>query len=371
MAAIVEDCISLIVCNIPVVVTSLLAMQRSRRRANATHGPSGVQFATWHGRSTAYGESAVGAGVGATTTTGWMDHFRWERDISEDSGETDVGIPTVRSISDRKDSAVEVQLSDTSVGDAGKGGGSALGHDVSDADDSSRRTKVTWQDRLKAKVPESADAATIAQDWLSAFSESLNAQQDVQAAKNLFLAESYWRDILALTSDIRSLKGWESIRALLDSRGSHLASLHLLQAPHNRPVIDSPFPDLSYVQFTFEFETPIGRGSGIGRLVPGADEKWRAFTIFTCLDALKNYEEKVGVNRSTTPILEPWEALRQGQADFTDEQPQALVIGGGQAGLEIAARLKHLDVPTLVIERTARIGDSVWRSGLLESMTIF
>ncbi|KAF5380611.1 hypothetical protein D9615_004633 [Tricholomella constricta] len=215
-------------------------------------------------------------------------------------------------------------------------------------------------DRLNAKVSESASAAAIAQDWLSAFSES-NAHQNTDAAEGLFLADSYWRDILALTSDIRSLEGWRNIRALLDSRRSHLSSLRLLQDPHNLPVIDSPFPDLTYLQFTFEFETPIGQGSGIGRLVPGADEKWRAFTIFTCLDSLRDHVEKVGVNRSTTPIIEPWEALRNRQVDFIDEHPQVLIIGGGQGGLEVAARLKQLDVPTLVIERNARIGDS-WRN---------
>ena len=37
-----------------------------------------------------------------------------------------------------------------------------------------------------------------------------------------------------------------------------------------------------------------------------------------------------------------------------------LVVGGGQAGLCIAARLKQLDVDTLVVDRMARIGDN-WR----------
>ena len=37
-----------------------------------------------------------------------------------------------------------------------------------------------------------------------------------------------------------------------------------------------------------------------------------------------------------------------------------LVIGGGQAGLSIAARLKQLQVDTLIVDREARIGDN-WR----------
>jgi len=38
-----------------------------------------------------------------------------------------------------------------------------------------------------------------------------------------------------------------------------------------------------------------------------------------------------------------------------------LIVGGGQAGLSIAARLKQLQVDTLIVDREQRIGDN-WRS---------
>jgi len=44
--------------------------------------------------------------------------------------------------------------------------------------------------------------------------------------------------------------------------------------------------------------------------------------------------------------------------EFADEEPHALVVGGG---VHVTARLKHLVVPTLVVERNARIGDN-WRN---------
>ncbi|KAG6920255.1 hypothetical protein DXG01_005024 [Tephrocybe rancida] len=212
--------------------------------------------------------------------------------------------------------------------------------------------------RLGASVPASANAATIAREWLSALSKTI-AEQDVDAAEALFLADSYWRDILALTSDINSLEGWVNIKALLESRRSHLSSLRLLEESHNAPAIDTLFPDLVILLFAFEFDAPIGRGSGIGRLVPGADGQWRAFTIFTCLDSLNDHVEKVGTNRNGRPFLDPWEASRKREIDFVDRDPQVLIVGAGQAGLEIAARLKQLEVPTLVLERLPRIGDTV------------
>lgn len=37
-----------------------------------------------------------------------------------------------------------------------------------------------------------------------------------------------------------------------------------------------------------------------------------------------------------------------------------VVVGGAHSGLDIAARLKFLDVPTLVIEKEANVGDN-WK----------
>ena len=51
---------------------------------------------------------------------------------------------------------------------------------------------------------------------------------------------------------------------------------------------------------------------------------------------------------------------RQREMEFVDE-PHALVVGSGHGGIRTAARLKHLGVPTLVVERNATIGDN-WRN---------
>ena len=38
-----------------------------------------------------------------------------------------------------------------------------------------------------------------------------------------------------------------------------------------------------------------------------------------------------------------------------------MIIGGGQGGIALGARLKQLDVPTIILEKNPRPGDS-WRS---------
>ena len=55
-----------------------------------------------------------------------------------------------------------------------------------------------------------------------------------------------------------------------------------------------------------------------------------------------------------------WLDLRKASADYADRDPTVLVIGGGQSGLCIAARLKQLNVDTLIVDREKRIGDN-WR----------
>ena len=56
-----------------------------------------------------------------------------------------------------------------------------------------------------------------------------------------------------------------------------------------------------------------------------------------------------------------WLDQRIAAADYTDREPDVLVVGGGQAGLSIAARLTQLRVDTLIVDRNKRVGDN-WRN---------
>src|SRR6202000_2380740 len=81
---------------------------------------------------------------------------------------------------------------------------------------------------------------------------------------------------------------------------------------------------------------------------------------------LKGFEEQLGVERPrgnaySRDFRGPnWLDLRNASAGYADRDPPVLMIGGGQSGLCIAARLKQLNVDTLIVDREARIGDN-WR----------
>jgi len=93
------------------------------------------------------------------------------------------------------------------------------------------------------------------------------------------------------------------------------------------------------------------------------------WTLLTTLYELKGYEEpkgprrpmgaEHGANRDRTT----WREDREQEASElgVTEQPYVLIVGGGQAGIGLAARLRQLSVPTIVIDKRDRPRDQ-WRS---------
>ena len=113
----------------------------------------------------------------------------------------------------------------------------------------------------------------------------------------------------------------------------------------------------------FSFETAVGRGKGHLRLKDG-----RCWTFFTTLRELKGHEEKRGPTRiagTTRGVVKGRRSWLDGRNDEKAElgisqQPYCLIVGGGQGGLALAARLKQLGVPTLIVDALQRPGDG-WR----------
>ena len=123
------------------------------------------------------------------------------------------------------------------------------------------------------------------------------------------------------------------------------------------------------IEAIFRFYTAEGRGSGVLRLTPDANDadKLKAWTLLTALDEIKGFEEQVGRSRPkgtsySRDFRGPnWLDLRKSAAEYLESDPVVLVVGGGQAGLSIAARLRQLQVDTLIVDRWPRIGDN-WRT---------
>src|SRR5438552_1775418 len=191
--------------------------------------------------------------------------------------------------------------------------------------------------------------------WLQAFGAAL-ARNDIRAVANFFGYDCYWRDLLAFTWTIKTFEGADEITAML------AATLNSTQ-PSGWALAGKPTLNDGVTEAWLTFETNVGRGIGHVRLMNG-----RCWTLLTTLQELKGFEElegrtrPAGVEQGGIKERKSWvERREQEEAELgVTRQPYCVIIGGGQGGIALAARLKRLGVPTLVIEKNERAGDS-WR----------
>jgi len=196
-----------------------------------------------------------------------------------------------------------------------------------------------------------------AQGVLSSLDEALTAR-DIDAALALFQDDCYWRDLVSFTWNIRTMEGKDQIRDML---GTQLDKV----GPANWTLADGEdaSEDAGVVTAWLTFETEAARGFGLVRLKDGL-----IWTLLTSMTELKGHEEPLGYERplgakhGAGKHRMTWKEEREEEArtlGYTT-QPYVVIIGGGQGGIALGARLRQLGVPTLIIERNERPGDS-WR----------
>ncbi|WP_256807308.1 MULTISPECIES: NAD(P)/FAD-dependent oxidoreductase [unclassified Bradyrhizobium] len=211
------------------------------------------------------------------------------------------------------------------------------------------------------------DISVSAQAWLDEFERTL-VKPDPAALDRLFLADSFWRDALALSWNLQTIGGRNEVALALAALAPKVVPSNFKVAPNRAPPRWVIRAGTSNIEAIFDFETAFGRGSGIVRLVPDAadGDRLKAWTLLTALDTLKGFEEQLGTSRPRGQAYSRdfrgpnWLDLRNASREYSDRDPAVLVVGGGQAGLAIAARLKQLKIDTLIVDREARIGDN-WR----------
>jgi len=212
------------------------------------------------------------------------------------------------------------------------------------------------------------DIAIATESWLAQF-ESAIAEPDGTGLKALFHPSSYWRDLLALSWNIQTINGADSILSELKVHAGRTSPRSFRIDPDRAAPRKVMRAGTHAIEAIFKFETRLGRGSGIVRLIPDARDgaAMKAWTLLTALDELKGFEEQLGTSRPRGQAYSRdfrgpnWLDLRKAAAEYADRDPAVVVVGGGQSGLSIAARLKQLQVDTLIVDREARIGDN-WRN---------
>ena len=214
----------------------------------------------------------------------------------------------------------------------------------------------------------------IVDDWLCRFNAALHqtssATGDAPAGfADLFHDNSFWRDALALSWQLQTISGAKDILNSLPAAATKAGISAITLDPQATAPRLVTRAGSDAIEAFFTFTTDAAHCRGILRL--NADDSqpdhYRAWTLFTAIDALIGFEEKTDRNRPTGQSYSRdfrgpnWLDKRLAAASYENHDPAVLVVGGGQAGLAIAARLTQLGIDTLIVDKNSRVGDN-WRN---------
>ncbi len=196
------------------------------------------------------------------------------------------------------------------------------------------------------------------QTFLNDFGAALE-QGDIARACDMFQDDCYWRDLVTFTWNIKTVEGRDQVEDMLKHQ---LATTR----PTGWKIAEGEVSteEGGVTTAWIQFETDVARGYGMIRLKEG-----KIWTLLTTMVELKGHEEPAGFNRplgakhGAGKNRETWaEERAREQAELGYQtQPYCVIIGGGQGGIALGARLRQLGVPTIILEKNARPGDS-WRN---------
>lgn len=230
---------------------------------------------------------------------------------------------------------------------------------------------------------ETANPTQVLQHWLQDFDKAVTSV-GIQSFTELFLPEGWLRDSLIFTWNFRALDGQKAINAFLshvDNPNSEPNETRFSKAKIGNVKLEplhGIVPQLAQhgmIEGTFTFETPIFHGNGYVLLVgiPGPSsgvpkeaeglggKTWKAFALYLAAADLKGHEE------SGTPIgyyanhAKTWQEVFEEERKKVEEDPHVVILGAGHNGLNIGARFRQMRIPTLLIDKFDRVGDS-WKN---------
>src|SRR5450830_1971579 len=181
---------------------------------------------------------------------------------------------------------------------------------------------------------------------------------DSTGAAQLFEENGFWRDLVLFTWNLKTMEGRAQIADMLSAQLGAVQPVTLCIADGEQASEAG-----GVMQCWITVETRVGRGTGFIRIRDG-----KIWTLLTTMGELKGHEEPrggrrpMGAEHGARTKRSSWLEHREQEARELGyaRQPYCVIIGGGQGGIALGARLRQLNVPTIIIEKNARPGDS-WR----------
>ena len=204
-------------------------------------------------------------------------------------------------------------------------------------------------------------------NWLKSLNESIlqqkNKDKSIKILSNLFFEDSHWRDILALTWKIQTVSGKSKIIEDLYNNILDVSAKDFQIDQERTPPREVIRGGKSVIEVILKFNTKFGECEGIVRLYEDHEEQrqFKAWSFLTALSELNNSNNKELEKYQNTLEGPNWLDKRNKDRLFNNREPEVIVVGSGQAGLSIAARLKQQDIDTLIVDKNERVGDN-WRN---------
>jgi putative flavoprotein involved in K+ transport len=203
--------------------------------------------------------------------------------------------------------------------------------------------------------------------WLHRFNEACLGHSH-QKWPELFDQDSHWREVIALTWTISTTSGRMEIAERLAQ------SVLLMEAKNFQIDLNRQEPRVverageRVIEVILKFETKVGQGAALVRFKYSSNDcqVTSAWTLHTTLESIWGHEESTIKALRADPVINRdfngpnWLDKRNKSHRFEDREPAVLIVGGGHAGLSVAARLGQLGVDSLVVDKEKRVGDN-WR----------
>jgi len=111
------------------------------------------------------------------------------------------------------------------------------------------------------------------------------------------------------------------------------------------------------VQFSISFDTPLVNASAVVNVVRSR-RGWKIWTMHSSIESLLAHPE---LDPKDGHMTGPTSWEKQRELDDDSITPDVVIIGAGQNGLALGARLKVLGVSALIVERSQQVG-AIWRN---------
>ncbi|KAI0537062.1 flavin-binding monooxygenase [Xylaria digitata] len=192
---------------------------------------------------------------------------------------------------------------------------------------------------------EQVDVENICARWLESLDKCF-VSKSFDDLSRLFIENCWWRDIIGLSWDFTSKHGHNAITSFLTNAPNPITELRLIQEGGLNPLL-LDIDGMIWAHAAFTFQHQHGEGKGIIRLIHVSESEWKAWLVSTQL-------ERLHINNNPTALNST--AFHDEVSKAESDVLQVLIVGAGQAGLALGARLKSMGIRALIVDKNHRIG---------------